>query len=350
MEKHGDLTPEQSEHTYGSSNGAGAPRKAGFGTRLKHFLKKFWWALLILLIIIVLVVVLPIIYVAYPHTAQKGINDSELEIKSQNISDPKVGSFHMTLSSLATSHSSFHPKLDSFNASLFLESSEPDIKPFAYMQIPAVKADDETTIDIDQELQIADMDQFIAYNKLVVNSEQYRMAIRGRVKVKQSGLPKTTVNYNKVVTMKGLNRLSGLNITSTKILLDPESDGTNMLGNVTIPNPSVMAVNMGNVTLDLSVAGLAIGSALIPNLQLNPGDNHLQMRTIANQTTVLKLVMGKYTNGILPIDVIGNSSINAAGDHLPYFEQAIRENTLHMNVDVGTALAAIGINITSLGG
>ena len=54
----------------------------------------------------------------------------------------------------------------------------------------------------------------------------------------------------------GLNKLSGLNIIDVRLLSGKDeilSDGSNLIANVTIPNPSVMTLDLGNVTMNLAV-------------------------------------------------------------------------------------------------
>jgi hypothetical protein len=149
----------------------------------------------------------------------------------------------------------------------------------------------------------------------------------------------------------GLNKLSGLNISDVRILSGKNnilSDGSNLVANVSIPNPSVMTLDLGNVTMNLAVDGTPIGYALIPNLFLTPGDNKFPLQSHVEQLTILGLIQNKYNNGILPLDIVGNSSIKD-GQHLTYYEDAIKSNTIKLNLDVGPALAGIGINVTSLG-
>ncbi|KAJ4372503.1 hypothetical protein N0V83_004277 [Neocucurbitaria cava] len=149
--------------------------------------------------------------------------------------------------------------------------------------------------------------------------------------------------------MKGLNKLSGLNITDVKILSGKTeilSDGSNLVGNVTIPNPSVMTLDLGNVTMNLAVDGTAIGTSLLPNLVLKPGDNFLPMQGRVDQLGIVGLITSKYKNAVLPLQVTGNSSIKN-GEHLTYYEEAIKSNTINLNLNVEPALARIGINITS---
>lgn len=97
----------------------------------------------------------------------------------------------------------FTPTLDSFNASLFLENTEPNIKPFGYITIPSVHALKVSFTEVEQDMVIVDKEQFIAYNKLVTSSKQFRVAVRGRTKLHLGALPVVTVDYNKAILMNG---------------------------------------------------------------------------------------------------------------------------------------------------
>lgn len=286
------------------------------------------------------------------------MNASTLEVTSQDVTSPTPDGIHLKLVTLAKSGSSFHPTIDGFRASLSLQDKEP----FFYIDIPETKAEDETNIVVEQDLTPTSMDRFKEYNMAVIGSEQFDVYLNGKTKIHQSGLSAISVNYNKKVTMKGkcqphhrsairhmlnmksgLNKLQGLNITDLKIL-----DGTNLVGNVFIPNPSVMLIDLGNVTMNLAVDGKAIGTALIPNLVLKPGNNTLPMQSKVAQLLILGLVRDKYKDGVLPLEITGNSSM--IGDkHLEYYEAAIQSNTIKLDLPVGPALQGIGVNITSFG-
>ncbi|KAF2736677.1 hypothetical protein EJ04DRAFT_432617 [Polyplosphaeria fusca] len=319
--------------------------KPGAAGRMKNHCRRFWWCDLLVIAIIALVIVLPVIFVAIPKKAQHDINASTLEVTSQEITDPSPDGLHLKLVSLAKSGSDFHPTLDAFSASLALEGKDP----FLYLNVPETKAEAETTITVDQDIKFESLDRFVEYNKVVMGSETFDVYLSGKTKVHQSGLKAISVDYNKKITMKGLNKLQGLNITDLKILDKPLSDGSNMVGNVTIDNPSVMTLTLGNVTMNLSVDSNPIGTSLLPDMVLKPGQNTIPMQSNVNQSTVLTMVVSKYQNAILPLEIVGNSSV-VGGQHLTYFESAIKENTIKLDLNVGPALAALGINPSSLGG
>lgn len=141
-------------------------------------------------------------------------------------------------------------------------------------------------------------------------------------------------------TVVGLNGLAGFNVTSFSIKLIPEPDGANMIGTIYIPNPTVMTITMGNVTFSNYVDNQFIGISSLSDLVLKPGNNTLPMRSTVNQTLVIEKVTATYKDGMLPVDIVGNSSVYN-GQHLEYFEKALQSNRQHIILNVGAALAAL---------
>ncbi|KAI9684924.1 MAG: hypothetical protein M1822_005573 [Bathelium mastoideum] len=193
------------------------------------------------------------------------------------------------------------------------------------------------------------MDQFIAYNTLALNSSTYQIGLRGTTKLHEMKFPTTTVQFNKIITLAGLNNFAGFNITNLKLFLQPQGpDGANLLGDALIPNPTVQAIEFGNVTFDVSVDGQSIGQSRINDLMLTPGNHTYPLRSTANQTTVLNLISSKYKDGVLPLTIVGNSVVYN-GQHLPYYETPFKSNVQHINLNLAPALAAIGLNISDIG-
>ncbi|KAI9884695.1 MAG: hypothetical protein M1823_003513 [Watsoniomyces obsoletus] len=95
------------------------------------------------------------------------------------------------------------------------------------------------------------------------------------------------------------------------------------------------AVAMGNVTLNLSVQNDPIGTALISNLILRPGENFVEMRATTNQTVVLAKV-GQFPDRVLPVDIVGNSTV-FGGRNLPYYEIPLRANRIEMRLNLANA-------------
>jgi hypothetical protein len=117
-----------------------------------------------------------------------------------------------------------------------------------------------------------------------------------------------------------------------------------MLGTASIPNPSLMTIDLGNVTMNLAVDKKPLGTSFLPNLILKPGDNNVTMQGRVDQVTVLELITTKYRNAVLPMEITGNSSVGSkTGERLAYFEEAMRENVVKLDLDVGEALREFGL-------
>ena len=195
---------------------------------------------------------------AFPRISQNGIDDSTLEIQSLIISEPTPESFHLEQTAIVGNHNTYHPRLDAFNASLSVDG--PEVKPYAYIELPAIHAMTKATSYVNQTVKITDMDAFMNYNNLALSNEVVDIAVRGKTALHEMRFPTTTVNYRKVVSLKGrsfsmrkkyhltecpgLNKLNGFDVPSFEIKLQPEADGTNMMGTIYIPNPTVMTITM----------------------------------------------------------------------------------------------------------
>ncbi|PGH23289.1 hypothetical protein AJ80_02705 [Polytolypa hystricis UAMH7299] len=310
--------------------------KRGCLARFGANVKRFWWAYLIGFIAVVLVVVLPVIYVGYPNLAQRDVNKSTLDITEMEVSNPAPDSFDIKLRQVIGSDSHYKPLFYAFNATVKLAGAE---DPFFTVEVPEVKAVDGAVSTINQKVQLPESGAFTDFSVAVMEKESLDIIIQGRPQLRVGKLPKATVDYDKTVTLKGLNGLKGFKVLDIKLASD-QPDGANMIGEVLIPNPSIMTLAMGNITLDLSVEGTKIGISHLNNIVIRPGDNTFAMRTIANQSHVLSLVAGKdakFKSGKIPLDIVGNSSVYN-GELIPYFTKALSSNKLSIELDVLGAL------------
>ena len=76
------------------------------------------------------------------------------------------------------------------------------------------------------------------------------------------------------------------------------------------------------------------------------------MRSKINQTLVIGAIARTYKDGMLPVDIVGNSSVYN-GEHLPYFEKPLQGLMQRVVLNVGAALKDIGLDpsaLASLGG
>lgn len=304
---------------------------------------------LILFLIGVVIVSVCLCYVAFPKIAQNGINASVLTVNSLELSNPTATSFHLRQNSTIVNNTPYHPQLDSFNATLALVGGNA----YATVELPALHALQSASNLIDQDVSVTDTDAFTAYNVAVLNDESISVNVNGSTTLHEMKFPDSTVAYNTTTTMNGLNKFSGFNVTSLQVKLPAEPDGTNMLAEVYIPNPSVLTLHMGNVTFQNFLpatpfsAPVLLATSTLSDFVLVPGNNTVQMRSVVNQTILIDAIGLVYKDGILPVNIVGQSSVYN-GQHLPYFEAALQSLTQHVKLDAGGALRAAGLDPDAL--
>jgi Protein of unknown function (DUF3712) len=144
--------------------------------------------------------------------------------------------------------------------------------------------------------------------------------------------------------VKGLNALQGIRVTDVNITMTKFADGSNMHGNVIIPNPSVMTLTIGNMTQDLFAAGKPIGNTTMNNVVLKPGDNIFPVTSITDQVAIIPLVGPghQFPTGVLEIEA-RTRDVTYQGNVLPYFTEAMKANPVHFNLDIGPNLRQMGM-------
>lgn len=111
--------------------------------------------------------------------------------------------------------------------------------------------------------------------------------------------------------------MKGFNVTGAKLNLTVAPGTPNLRGIAYIPNPSVMTIEMGNVTLILSTAkDGVVGNSTIENMTLVPGDNNLPMTAIIDQALVIDSM--NVTTGIVEMLIEGKYAVYN-GQHLTYY-------------------------------
>jgi hypothetical protein len=245
----------------------------------------------------------------------------------------------ITLTQNATLHSPsmYTPTLDPFNASLYLVTNGVfSAEPMTYIQMPSIHAlHPESNDTLSQQVPISNLAILTQYATEVLTNENVTTALVGKTKLHEGALPVVTVNYNSSSTYKGLNGLAGFNVTGVKVNLTALAGEPNLFGFAYIPNPSVLTIAMGNVTLNVSTAQQGfVGTTTVNDMTLYPGNNTLPMTGTVNQTA---LALSLNASGFAILEIIGQSSVYN-GVHLTYYEEALKSNTLTLPMNVNQVI------------
>jgi len=309
--------------------------KGGFFAKTKRHCARFWWLHIIIFCVCFLIIALCLVYVGMPKIAQHDVNESYLEITEIQFLEPTSDSILMTQKAILHSPSKFTPTLDPFLAANYLlVNGVYGPEPMIYLPMPKIHAlHPQSNASVEgARVHIESLDQVTAYATACLTNEEVEVALVGKTTLHLGALPSVGVNYNTTTTHKGLNGLKGFNVTDAKInITETRKTFPNLKGNAYVPNPSVLTIAMGNVTLQLSVKGKVVGTSTIENMTLRPGDNSLPMTAIIDQASVLLAKDPK--TGTVEFEIIGNSSVYN-GQHLTYYEGALSSNKLLLTMNV----------------
>lgn len=303
------------------------------------FVKKWWWALLIAQAVILLVSIPPLFLVGIPRIIQHKVDAAVLTVDGISVLNSRTDAVTISINSSVSSSNSIHATIDAFTAIMYLEDQLPHT-PFATLQMPQTETG-LSIVNITQELStVGETAQaYLDYNAALLWNETVRMTVKGETYVHVKGLKAAKVNFEKTVTLPGLNGFKGLHVTSAEIATKGDSRGDNFHGFVDIPNASILTLEIGNATFANNLNGTRIGTLFIDNMFLQPGINNLSIRANITQAPVLLAVtsLPYCQTGILPFELFGESVVNH-GQSLPYFAHALSLHAQISEVDVGTAL------------
>ncbi|KAF3929732.1 hypothetical protein AA313_de0209794 [Arthrobotrys entomopaga] len=140
------------------------------------------------------------------------------------------------------------------------------------------------------------------------------------------GKLKYPVDFQKTVQVAGLDGLRGITLSKLTFLSDPLPDGTNMISDGKIPNPSNFTIEIGNVTTSISLNSLPLGTTKIQNLVLQPGENRIPFHTTLNPTFTLSPQMTKQALALPNLNItITFKSIVYNGNHVDWLEKPMAQ-------------------------
>ena len=163
------------------------------------------------------------------------------------IMDPHPNSIVYSMNGSLSVPKPFSVRMEPVTLSLFIDEGLPQIKP--YVEVGLFYPDGTTlkgnaTVAIaDQKAEIKDPGEFVRFLESAVYNEKFFLSARGQTTA-WLGKLKAKLKLNKKVELKGLNMLKGFAINSARVVLPPEEDGTNFIGNITLPNASDVTFEM----------------------------------------------------------------------------------------------------------
>jgi hypothetical protein len=187
------------------------------------------------------------VYVAMPKIAQKGVDDSWIEITDLEFLEPTPDTILLTQKAILHSPSMYTPTLDPFTAASYLVTNGTfAAEPMIFIQMPRIHAlHPVSNASVEGQLvHINNLEAVTDYCIAVLEQEEVTSALVGKTDLHEGKLPVAHINYNTTTTYKGLNGLKGFNVTNVRLNLTAEAGQPNLKGLAYIPNPSLFTIAM----------------------------------------------------------------------------------------------------------
>ncbi|KAF2805361.1 uncharacterized protein BDZ99DRAFT_451056 [Mytilinidion resinicola] len=297
-------------------------------------------------IVVFLAIFLPILFlVIVPALAQRIINVAALPIHWVHILDPKADTVGVSFQASLKVPIGLTVKMDPFTMSLYDQNDDGKSVTYLNANLPDYKLHGNANLTVPYQVDpVLDKPMFSKFMSDVVNNAKFTLKAKSLGKVTAHfGKLKAKVNMKKDITLTGLEKFKGLGITSGQLALPPEDDGVNFIGNLSVPNQSILTADMGNVTLNALSGDLVIGNVTMYHVYLSPGANAIKFRGTLDFMTILQNLKAVYAvqasylkQGQILLGVTGTATIYN-GVHITYIEEVMNA----LRLDVPTALKPI---------
>lgn len=295
--------------------------------------------------------------VAVPAIIKSTIDSAELPVHAGSMDAVSAHQVRFGLTTQLNVPAAFTVGLDAFTLDLY-NVDTPDHPSFVTLAVPAQTLKGTTPIDIPPQVvdvhNTAELTKFIS-RAFTADRGEATIGVRGTSVARLGGgggRLSYPVAIDKVVQLDGLRGLDGLHVEelvpvtpNTKQDDDDDDDGTTLRGSLWLPNESVLSLGLGNVSYDVSVAGVRIGETRVADLHIVPGDQRIQYGGKTDADAVMgnaRTVLGSLDeDGKFEFLVTGRES-TVNGEHIGYLDDVLSKINVKTQVDICTAMASLG--------
>ncbi|KAI1847931.1 hypothetical protein JX266_006044 [Neoarthrinium moseri] len=320
--------------------------------KLKRHFKRFWLCYLIAGIVF-LAIFLPLLFLKIvPALAQAIVNRTDLPIYYASLKAISDSQVLVGLQTALDVPAGLTVSLDGFKLFLYNADTNP-FSPYTSVVLPRQSVSGHTVLSIDNQIvNIGNRSEINKWLERTLYNKTTDISVRADT-MAHLGALKAPIHLDKTVTINGLNKLDGVKLDEIRIVLPPEADGTNLIGNFTLPNWSPLTMGLGNVTFNAWAGDIIIGNATILNVELPPGNSTRSFKgqifldaLIKNLGKVISSQASAITSGNILVGISGNKTI-VNGQHITYLENVL--NNIRIDTEV-PILQALGDVLASISG
>ncbi|KAK6866374.1 hypothetical protein PG995_002902 [Apiospora arundinis] len=316
----------------------------GKRAKVKRHCARFWCCYVIALIIF-LAIMLPVLFLKIiPALAQRIVDDTDLPIKNATLKAVSSDLIKVSLTTSLNVPKGLTVGLDEFSLYMYNPGTPGGFFPYLSLDMKGLSLSGDTDISVtDQMLRVSNHTELDWWLNRTFVDKTTELSVKGDTTAHLGAL-KMGIHLGKTVELAGLRKLEGVALNAIKLVLPPEDDGTNIVGNFTMPNWSILTMDLGNITLDILAGEILVGTATINDVFLPPGNHTLPFRgqlyvptLVDNFGSLLSSQGTALTQGKLTLGVRGNRTV-VDGQRISYLEHVLNNMVLMTDVPVAQVL------------
>ncbi|KNG81342.1 hypothetical protein ANOM_010345, partial [Aspergillus nomiae NRRL 13137] len=309
----------------------------GRGKVRQHW-TRFWCCYLVSAIIF-LAIFLPLFFtVIIQAISQRVIDNASLVLVEAKIMQPRPESVLLSIQTALKLPVNVPVRLDPNVLHLF-NNDEPGNSTYLKVYNDALEIQGTASIGVQNQPSPVNPGPWKHYVRSVVFEPHAPLSAFGNTNI-YLGKLKSHISLKKDLPQNTLNSFAGFSIDHPKMLFPPRDDGVNLVANAILPNPSVMTIEIGNITMDLKSKDLIVGNATINNLTLRPGNHSTPLEGVVDMHTIIENLLplvqaqgSSLRNGYLSLDAV-TREVEYDGVVIPYYTEAMRDLVLSAKVPV----------------
>lgn len=287
------------------------------------------------------------------------VNKSDLVLVNASVLNPRPDKIQLTLLSALDLKIALPVRIEPITLDLFVRDAGAE-NAWGQAKIDGKVIKGNTTLGVSKvETPLTNLTTWEEYVYNVVFEKETPLSVKG-VTNSYLGVLKSEVTMDKNIMSPGkpkkktpgqiilevkltcipvLNQFKGFSISDSG-LIPAREDGTNLIGNASLPNPSVLTLDIGTIVLDVKSGDLVIGNATLKDITIKPGDNVFPLTGIldihtmvANLREVLASQAKAIATGNLALDTV-TRSVTWNGELVPYYTDVMKQLTLTANVPI----------------
>ncbi|KAK4861820.1 hypothetical protein LT330_003855 [Penicillium expansum] len=313
---------------------------------------KRFWCLHLLVTIIFLAIFLPVFFlVAIPAISQMVVNKSDLVLVNASVLNPRPDKIQLTLLSALNLKIALPVRIEPITLNLFVRDAGAD-NAWGQANIDGKVIRGNTTLGVTKvETPLTNLTTWSEYVKNVVFQKETALSVRG-VTNSYLGVLKSKVTMDKDIMSPVLDQFKKFSLSDSG-LIPAREDGTNLIGNVSLPNPSVLTLDIGTLVLDVKSGDLVIGNATVKDVTIKPGANVFPLTGVLDIPTIIEHLgevlvsqAKALKTGNLALDTV-TRTVTWNGTLVPYYTDAMKQLTLTANVPIADLIKNTVHNLLS---